>query len=89
MAANINIRTDPELKKEAEALFESMGLNMTTAVNVFLRQSLRVNGLPFEVKSDVPNKSLKAAIKEADELLADKNAARYSDIESLKKSLDL
>ena len=89
MTANINIRTDPELKKEAEALFESMGLNMTTAVNVFLRQSLRVNGLPFEVKVDVPNKRLKAAIKEADELLTDKNAARYSDIKSLKKSLDL
>lgn len=47
---NINIRTDKELKENCERLFESLGLNMSTAINIFLRQSLRVGGLPFEVK---------------------------------------
>ncbi len=51
---NINIRTDKELKENCEKLFESLGLNMSTAINIFLRQSLRVGGLPFEVKLDAP-----------------------------------
>ncbi len=51
-STNINIRTDRELKENCEKLFESLGLNMSTAINIFLRQSLRVGGLPFEVKLD-------------------------------------
>ncbi len=51
---NINIRTDKELKDNCEKLFESLGLNMSTAINIFLRQSLRAGGLPFEVKLDIP-----------------------------------
>ncbi len=51
---NINIRTDEELKKDCEQLFEDLGLNMTTAINIFLRQALRVGGIPFEVKLDNP-----------------------------------
>ncbi len=51
-STNINIRTDRELKENCEKLFESLGLNMSTAINMFLRQSLYVGGLPFEVKLD-------------------------------------
>lgn len=46
---NVNIRVDEELKRKAESLFADMGLNMTTAVNVFLRQVLRTGGIPFEI----------------------------------------
>jgi DNA-damage-inducible protein J len=46
---NINIRMDEDLKKEAESLFSDLGLNMTTAVNIFVRQSLRQGGIPFEI----------------------------------------
>ncbi len=51
---NINIRTDKELKENCEKLFEDLGLTMSTAINIFLRQSLRTGGLPFEVKLDTP-----------------------------------
>ncbi|MEQ4487095.1 type II toxin-antitoxin system RelB/DinJ family antitoxin [Cohnella silvisoli] len=40
---------DEDLKKEAESLFSDLGLNMSTAVNIFVRQSLRQGGIPFEV----------------------------------------
>ncbi|MBQ8203871.1 MAG: type II toxin-antitoxin system RelB/DinJ family antitoxin, partial [Clostridia bacterium] len=53
--ANLNIRTDKEVKNAAEKLFEALGLNMTTAVNMFLRQAIRENGIPFEVKLNTPN----------------------------------
>lgn len=46
---NVNIRVDEELKKQTESLLADMGLNMTTAVNIFLRQVLRTGGIPFEI----------------------------------------
>ncbi|MFC5402676.1 type II toxin-antitoxin system RelB/DinJ family antitoxin [Cohnella soli] len=46
---NVNIRMDEELKKEVESLFSDLGLNMTTAVNIFVRQALRQGGIPFEI----------------------------------------
>ena len=48
-SVNINIRTDPEVKKAAQLLFERLGMDMTTAVNIFLRQAISKNTLPFEV----------------------------------------
>ncbi len=49
---NINIRVDEEVKATSEALFETLGLNMSTAINLFLRQSIREGGLPFAVRLD-------------------------------------
>ena len=46
---SMNIRTDAEIKKQAEALFAEFGLNMTTAVNMFLRQSIRNQAIPLEL----------------------------------------
>ncbi|MBR6470904.1 MAG: type II toxin-antitoxin system RelB/DinJ family antitoxin [Victivallales bacterium] len=51
-STNISIRMDVELKRDAEELFGNLGMNLSTAFNVFLRQSLRVQGLPFPVKMD-------------------------------------
>ena len=47
---NLNVRVDAEVKKQAEALFNSLGLNMSTAINVFLRQSIEADGMPFEIR---------------------------------------
>ena len=46
---NVNIRVDEDLKRQTELLLTEMGLNMTTAINMFLRQVLRTGGIPFEV----------------------------------------
>ncbi len=46
---NINIRMDETVKKQAENLFSELGLNMTTAFNMFVRQALNKGGIPFEV----------------------------------------
>lgn len=51
---NINFKTDILLKKQAEALFNDLGMNMTTALNIFLRQAVRENRIPFEITRDVP-----------------------------------
>lgn len=44
---NINIRTDSETKARAQQIFSTLGLDMTTAVNLFLRQTVRMNDIPF------------------------------------------
>ena len=63
--ANLNIRIDPETKAGAENLFKSFGITVTDAVNIFLRQSLMVGGLPFEVKQPQYNAETEAAMREA------------------------
>ena len=50
--ANLNIRIDDDLKKDAESLFNDLGLNMTTATTMFLKQCVYRRGLPFEVSMD-------------------------------------
>ena len=47
---NLNIRTDKAIKDQAEEIFNELGLNMTTAVNIFLRTAIREHGIPFELK---------------------------------------
>lgn len=84
---NLNIRTDAEIKASAEKIFEQLGLNMSTAVNIFLRQAVRQGGLPFEVKLDIPSETTAAAIREGRELLTDKNAKGYKDIDDLRTAL--
>ena len=71
--AQINIRIDDVLKEKAE-LFEDLGLNMTTAFNIFIRQSLREGGIPFEITtrvdpffSEANMKVLEDSIKEAND----------------------
>ena len=84
---NLNIRTDKEIKMAAEKIFEELGLNMTTAVNIFLRQSIRENGIPFDLRLDVPNDTTAAAIAEGRRLAQDINAKGYSNMDDLRAAL--
>ena len=62
--SNISIRIDSELKENANALFKKLGLNMTTAISIFLQMSINNEGLPFNVTLK-PNSATKEAFKEA------------------------
>lgn len=64
-AISTNIKIDPTLKQESQALFESLGLNLSTAVNMFLRQSVREQAIPFRVGSPIPNIETLKAIEDA------------------------
>jgi len=75
---NISIRMDKDLKEQAEALFSALGMNMTTAFNIFLRQSVRQGKIPFEISLNVPNTVTIAAMEEADRISHDPNTKRYS-----------
>ncbi len=51
--AQVNIRIDDSLKEKAEKLFDELGLNMTTAFNIFIRQTVREGGIPFTITTHV------------------------------------
>lgn len=86
---NLNIRTDKGIKDQAEEIFAELGLNMTTAVNMFLRTAVREHGIPFELKLDVPNETTSAAIEEGRKLMVDPAAPRYSSMDELKAALEV
>ncbi|MCI8315776.1 MAG: type II toxin-antitoxin system RelB/DinJ family antitoxin [Lachnospiraceae bacterium] len=50
--ANLNIRVDDTLKKQAEAIFSELGINLSVATTMFLKQVVRYNGIPFELRID-------------------------------------
>ena len=78
---------DSDIKKQCEALYNELGLNLTTAINVFLRQSLRAGGFPFDVRVDRPNKETISAMLEAERLARDPSVKRYSDVEEALRAL--
>lgn len=78
---NFSVRMDRDIKKRCEELYGELGINLTTAINVFLRQSLRAGGFPFDVTINTPNAVTIAAMKEAECIAGDPNVKRYSDVE--------
>lgn len=65
VAVSTNIKIDPALKQEAQELFESLGLSLSSAINMFLRQSVREQAIPFRVGSPIPNAETVKAIEDA------------------------
>lgn len=64
-AVSTSIKIDQALKRESQALFESFGLSLSTAVNMFLRQAVREQAIPFRVGTPVPNIETLKAIEDA------------------------
>ena len=89
MTTNLNIRIDKDIKDQAEGIFNELGINMTTAVNIFLRTAIREHGIPFELKLDVPNEITVAAIEEGKRMMSDPLASRYSSMDDLKSALEV
>lgn len=85
---NFSVRMDSDIKKQCETLYGELGVNLTTAINVFLRQSLRVGGFPFDVRiEEQPSKETVAAMLEAERIARDSSVKRYSDVEEALRAL--
>ena len=86
---NLNIRTDKEIKEQADMIFSELGLNMTTAINMFLRTTIREHGIPFSLKLEVPNEVTAAAIEEGRRIASDRSIKGYNNMEDLKAALEV
>ena len=80
-----SLTLDADVKKEAQDLFSDLGLDLSTAVGIFLRQSVREQRIPFEVKRDVPNAETMAALEEVKEMEA--HPEQYKGYSSFKDVL--
>ena len=58
-----NVSLDADIKKEAQKLFAELGMDLSTAINIFIRQALRQRSIPFEITADVPNEETIRAIE--------------------------
>ena len=81
--SNVCIRMDSKVKAAAEALYEELGMNLSTAFNIFVRQSLREGGIPFAIKMDQPNQETIAAMLEAERIARDPSVKGYTDLDEL------
>jgi DNA-damage-inducible protein J len=86
--ANISIRMDADLKAQADALFGEMGMNLSTAFNIFVRQAIREQRFPMEIKLGKAKDETVAALLEAERLAKDPNAKTYTDLDELFGDLD-
>ena len=80
---NINIRMDSDLKAQADALFGELGMNLSTAFNIFVRQSIRDGGIPFAITLNQPSKDTIAAMLEAERIAKDPSVKGYHDLDEL------
>ena len=85
-STNVSIRMDAKLKRQAEELFADLGMNMTVAMNMFLRQAVRAQGIPFEI-ARTPNAETIAAMREAERIAYDPNVKGYNNLDDLFKAL--
>lgn len=82
-SATLNLRVNPEVKEQAEAVLEKLGVPMSTAVDIFLRQVSLTGGIPFAVKLPPAPASINADLMTADEIRA-KLKKGYDDVEAGK-----
>ena len=84
MSSTITVRVEDKLKKEAGDVFREVGMDMSTAITVYLKQVVRSNGIPFPVSAEVPNALTLKAIQEAE----NGEMASFSSIDELMEDLN-
>ena len=86
MEAKLNIRTTTEVKENAKQIYEQLGIDISTAVNVFLRKSIEYGGFPFNVRLDRPNPKTVDAIVKAEKGI---DIESFESVDDLWENLDV
>ena len=82
-----NISIDADVKKQAQELFAALGLDFSTAINIYLKKAIYEQGIPFDVRFETPNAETIAAIEEGRRMAHDPNAKSYANVDELRKAL--
>ena len=78
-----NITLDPNLKKSAQELFADLGMDLTTAITIFLKQAVREQAFPFTIRREIPNEVTKAALAEYPEMKNPHKYPRYDSFDDM------
>ena len=87
----INVKVDPIDKEEANIILKQLGINMTSFVNMALKQLIYNGGIPFEIRAPKPTKELMEALEEGEQILKDIKSGKrkgYHNVNDLFKSLN-
>ena len=88
MTTLINVNVDMQIKEDATNILKGLGLNMSTAINMFLTQIVKRDGIPFEITNPKPSKEMLQALAEVEDMKKNPdNYPSYDNREDLKKSL--
>lgn len=83
-----NISIDAETKAKAQVMLADLGLDLSTAVNIFLKQMLYEGGIPFSITREVPNKLTLEAMNEAQEMLrSPEKYKKYDSVDSMMEDI--
>ena len=82
----LNIRIEPELKREAEKTLDDLGMNVADAVTIFLKQVVLTESIPFNIKKPKYNDETLEAIKEALEMI--KNPDKYKSFNNVEELME-
>ncbi len=89
LTSAINVNVDAKVKEEATAILKDLGLNMSTAVNMFLVQVIKKDGIPFEIVNPKPSKDLIRALKELEDMeTGKKDYKTFDNVDDLMKDLE-
>ena len=88
LTSAINVQVDSENKIQATNILNDLGMSMSTAINLFLRQVIKRYGLPFEVTNPKPSRELIKALKEAEDIINNPDKYKgYTDMNELREAL--
>ena len=91
LTSAINVQVNKEDKEQATIILNDLGLNMSTAINMFLKQIIKTDGLPFEVSNKKPSKELLESIEEGEMILKEIRGGQrkgYKSLQELIQSLN-
>lgn len=88
--ANINVtfRIDEDIKHQADDLFSDLGMSLSGAITVFIKQAIRQQAIPFRITRDIPNHDTLDAIEEVQRLKNDPTKKTYDSFNDILKELD-
>lgn len=84
-SVNVTVRMDSKVKAQVDELYSSLGMNMSTAINMFVRQCLRERQLPFQPSLNIPNQETIRAMEESNEMIRTGNFKSYTLEEALQE----
>lgn len=83
-----NVSIDADIKKQAQELFAELGMDLSTAINIFIRQALRQHSIPFEITADNPNQETREAIAEVQRMKNNPAIGKaYDDVDQMFEEL--
>lgn len=85
---NITVRMDEEIKRQADDLFSDLGMSLSGAITVFIKQCIRQQAIPFRIARDIPNRDTLEAIEEVQRLKHDPTKKTYDSFSEILEELD-